>query len=385
MITLRFLNSIPLLAGLLLSVPPAFGDDARVVHEINSEHTGRPQTIEVSLPLGYADHPESDFPVLVLLDGESNLDHTRAVAEYLASTGAIPELIVVGVHAGPSRVGDFAFVPVQAGMPAHGERYLDFVQREVLPLVEGAYRVAPLRIISGHSLGGAFITSALAERPDLFDAYIVQSPYLPGEFGAAILNDLKTAISAPTDGGVFYYANLGTEPDLHPSFTELVGIVEESSALRSATEVHPSETHMSTRLVGVYNGLKQFFEPAWRFDDEDGSMRGHVESLSTIYGYDILYAEAAYQQHIQRLLGAGSMEAAVDAAKLYAQQHGYSPVSHLLLAVALARSGDLEGARAAIRDSIERYDEDPRAEWASVQPSIRALAAQLGVVEAPSL
>jgi len=290
MTTLRFSNTIPLLAAILVSAPPASGDDVRVVHEIDSEHTGRTQTIEVSLPHAYADHPGSDFPVLVLLDGESNLDHTTAVVEYLAETGAIPEIIVVGVHAGPSRTQDFAFAPVQAGMPAHGERYLDFVQSEVLPLVEAGYRIAPLRIISGHSLGGAFTTSAFAERPDLFNAYIVQSPYLPGEFGAAILNDLKTAISDPMVDGAFYYANLGAEPELHRAFTELVGIVEESSVLRSATEVHPSETHMSTRLIGVYNGLKQFFGPAWRFDNEGGSLQGHVESLSETYGYDVLYA-----------------------------------------------------------------------------------------------
>jgi len=382
MTTLRLSNTIPLFAALLLNVPPASGDDARVVHEIDSEHTGRTQTIEVSLPQAYADHPESDFPVLVLLDGESNISHTTAVAEYLAETGAIPEIIVVGVHAGPSRSQDFAFAPVQAGMPAHGDRHLDFIQSEVLPLVEEAYRVAPLRIISGHSLGGSFTTSALAERPDLFDAYIVQSPYLLGEFGAAILKDLKTAINDPMVDGAFYYANLGTEPDLHQAFTELVGIVAESSALRSATEVHPSETHMSTRLIGLYNGLKQFFEPAWRFDNEGDSLRGHVESLSETYGYNVLYAESTYQQHIQRLLGAGAVEAAVDAAKLYAHQHAYSPVPHLLLAAALARSGDISSARAAIQTSVERYDADTREEWVSVESSMRALASQLAASEA---
>jgi len=383
MIRQRFISTIPLLAAILMSTTPASGEDVRVVHEIDSEHTGRTQTIVVSLPQAYTDHPESEFPVLVLLDGESNLDHTAAVTEFLAETGAIPDMIVVGVHAGPSRTQDFAFAPVQAGMPAHGERYLDFVQGEVLPLVNEAYRVAPLRIISGHSLGGAFATSALAERPDLFNAYMVQSPYLADEFGAAILDNLKAATRDAMEDGPFYYANLGTEPDLDGAFTELVGIVEESSALRSATEVLPSENHMSTRLLGVYNGLKQFFEPAWRFDDEDGSLRRHVESLSDNYGYDVLYSESTYQQHIQQLLGAGAAEAAVEAAKLYADQHRYSPVPHLLLAAALARSGDIDGARAAIQVSVNRYDKDPREEWASVEPSIRALAKQLGVGEAP--
>lgn len=381
MTTFRSSDSVPLLAAGLMSASLAFGGDAPILHTIDSEHTGRSQTIEVSLPQAYADHAQSEFPILVVLDGESNLDHTTAVAEYLAETGAIPEIIVVGVHAGPTRSQDFAFAPVQAGMPAEGDRYLEFVHSEVLPLVEEAYRVAPLRIISGHSLGGAFTTSLLAERPALFDALIAQSPYLQGEFGAAILEDLQSALGVPTPARSFYYANLGTEPNVRQAFTELTRIVAASGTLRSFTEMHPSETHMSTRLIGLYNGLKRFFVPDWRFDGEDVSLREHVESLSETYGYDVLYSESTYQQHIQRLLRSGAVHEAVNAAKLYAHQHAYSPVPYLLLAAASARSGDIDGARAAIQVSANKYDEDPREQWSSVEGSIRALATQLGVNE----
>jgi len=384
MTTQRLSRAIPLLATLLLSAASASGGDTRVIHEIDSEHTTRAQTIEVSLPRSYDDHPESEFPVLVLLDGESNLDHATAVAEYLAEAGSIPEMIVVGVHAGASRSQDYAFAPVQAGMPAHGERYLEFIRAEVLPMVQQEYRAAPLRLISGHSLGGAFVTSVLAERPELFAAFIAQSPYLPGGFGESILKELRAAIESPAFAGAFYYANLGDEPDIRQSFNALTGLVAESGKLRAVTETHPGETHMSTRLIGLYNGLKGFFGPAWRFDAENGSLRDHVESVSKTYGYDALYAESVYQQHVQQALGAGDTAGALDAARLYADQHSYSPVPHLLLSAALARSGDIERARAAIRLSVEKYDADPRDEWAAVEPSIRALARQLGADRTPS-
>jgi len=380
----RFPKRISLLATLLLSALPASGKVAPTVHEVDSQHTGRTQTIEVSLPQAYADHPKSEFPVLVLLDGESNLEHASAVTEFLAENGAIPEMIIVGVHAGQTRAQDFAFAPLQDGIPAQGERYLEFVRGEALPFVEQRYRAAPLRLISGHSLGGAFVTAALAERPDLFSAYITQSPYLPGGFGGAILDELEEALDGPADASAFYYANLGEEPDLRKAFARLAGIVSESETIRSSTEVHPSETHMSTRLIGLYDGLKRFFEPTWRLEDDAGSLPAHVSSLSDEYGYDILFSEAMYQQRIQRAIGEGNTVAAVEAAKLYTRQHAYSPVSHFLLAAAMARAGDIDGARAAIQMSAERYDGDPREEWASVEPGIRALAAQLGVAPTPS-
>jgi len=384
MTTSKLLNTVSLLAALVLSAAPAAGGDVRVAHEIDSEHTGRTQTIEVSLPRSYADHPESEFPVLVLLDGESNLDYASAVTEFLAESGAIPEMIIVGVHAGPTRAQDYAFAPIQEGMPAHGERYIEFIRTEVLPFVEREYRAAPLRLISGHSLGGAFVTFVLAERTDQFSAYIVQSPYLPGEFGRAILGELEASLDDSAGGSAFYYANLGEEPDLRESFARLAGVVAESGALRSSTEVHPRKTHMSTRLIGLYNGLERFFEPHWPFEGDADSLPAHVSSLSEQYGYDALYSEVAYQQHIQRLMGTGDAAAAVDAARLYARQHAYSPVPHLLLAAALATSGDTEGARAAIQVSAEKYDADPRKQWASVESSIRTLARQLGVGQAPS-
>jgi len=384
MTTLRFCRVASLLAVLVLGASAASGVGDRIAHAIESERTGRTQRFEVSLPRSYADHPGSEFPVLVLLDGESNLDHASAVAEFLAESGAIPEMIVVGVHAGPTRAQDYAFAPVQDGIPARGERYLEFIAAEVLPFIEREYRAAPLRLISGHSLGGAFVTSALTERPDLFSAYLAQSPYLPGEFGEAILGRLGAAVEDTSSGSAFYYANLGEEPDLRGAFAELGSIVSESSTIRASTEAHPRETHMSTRLLGLYEGLSRFFGPAWRFEGEAGSLPAHVSSLSERYGFDVLYSESTYRESIQFAMGAGNAVAAVGIAKLYARQHGYSPVPHFFLAAARARSGDIDGARAAIRESVERYDADPRREWASLEPSIRTLAQQLGVGGAPS-
>ena len=384
MATLRFWRVASLLAALVLAAPAASGGGERVAHSIESERTGRTQRFEVSLPRSYADHPGSAFPVLVLLDGESNLDHASAVAEFLAESGAIPEMIVVGVHAGPTRAQDYAFAPVQDGIPARGAGYLGFIGAEVLPFIEREYRAAPLRLISGHSLGGAFVTSAMAERPDLFSAYLAQSPYLPGAFGETILGRLEAAADVDPGGSAFFYANLGDEPDLRAAFAELGSIVSESNSIRASTETHPRESHMSTRLLGLYEGLVRFFWPAWRFEGEAGSLPAHVASLSERYGFDVLYSESVYRESIQEALGAGNAAAAVGIAELYARQHGYSPAPHFFLAAALARSGDIDGARAAIRESVERYDADPRREWASLEPSIRTLARQLGVGAAPS-
>ncbi len=377
--TWRIIGVVAFLAAFTLCVPRASGDGASVTHEIVSEHTGRKQTIEVSLPRSYADHPQFQYPLLVLLDGESNLEHATAVVRFLAENGTIPEMIVAGVHAGPTRAQDYTSTPLREGMPAHGDRFLEFIRLELLPFLDQEFRAAPLRLISGHSLGGAFVTSTLIEHPDLFNGYIVQSPYLPDDFGDAILTKLASTIDRGVGPQTYYYANLGDEPDLRAAFIRLRTILTDASTIRVTTEIHLRETHMSTRLIGLYDGLERFFEPRWPFEGDVAALPAHVASLAASYGFDVLYAESTFQTLIQQALASGRGEAAINSAKLYAKQHSYSPVPHFLLAAVLATSGDVNAARAAIRVSAERYNADPRKQWASIDASIRSLSQQLGV------
>jgi predicted alpha/beta superfamily hydrolase len=59
------------------------------------------------------------------------------------------------------------------------DRFLDFIQTELIPEIEKRYRTAPYRIFAGRSLGGLLAIHALFTRPDLFNAYIAVSPSSP--------------------------------------------------------------------------------------------------------------------------------------------------------------------------------------------------------------
>ncbi len=58
-----------------------------------------------------------------------------------------------------------------------GPRFLRFLEREVMPAVESAYRPSARRALAGHSLAGLFAIDAITAGAS-FDSYIAISPSL---------------------------------------------------------------------------------------------------------------------------------------------------------------------------------------------------------------
>ena len=58
------------------------------------------------------------------------------------------------------------------------DRFLDFIERELLPAVDGRFRTAAPRVLVGHSSGGILATYAAATRRTLDD------PSYQGQNGA---------------------------------------------------------------------------------------------------------------------------------------------------------------------------------------------------------
>jgi predicted alpha/beta superfamily hydrolase len=58
------------------------------------------------------------------------------------------------------------------------DRFLDFIQTELIPEIDRRYRTEACRIFTGHSLGGLIAIYILVNCPEMFQAYIASSPSL---------------------------------------------------------------------------------------------------------------------------------------------------------------------------------------------------------------
>lgn len=380
--------------GLHLVGAAAFGAADGLEHTVYSKILEQPRTVTVYLPASYGERPEFSFPVVYLLDGESNADYSVAVSDFLAETAVTPEVITVAVHAGTTRYRDY--LPPDPDGPQTAGRadlYLDHLQDEVIPWIESEYRAAPLRLISGHSMGGLLVIHALFLRPGLFEGHLGQSPYVNDAVGRPYLERLQ--ISGPTDprpkeagdSRAFYYFNLGEEPQLAQNFERLQSLLEELGSgrrdARGATEVEAGKGHMETRLMGHYKGLERFFAEAWRFSFDGLLEQGasaflsHVDRVNSAYGYRVLLGESLFQGAIQALFTNQNVSGAQRVSDLYVEYHPRSPVAHFLLANARASTGASNAALDAVQRAIALYDAEPAEELAPLYEAMKRLESSL--------
>lgn len=147
-------------------------------HLIESKILGETRSVLVHVPESY-DRGDRRYPVLYMTDAhEPQNAMIVGLTEQQAWGGTIPELIVVGIQ-NVDRSRDLTPTDDGKGGKVGGaSKFLQFLETEVVPLVEKNYRTQPYRVFAGHSLGGLFAVYSLVERPDLFNAYIAASPVL---------------------------------------------------------------------------------------------------------------------------------------------------------------------------------------------------------------
>lgn len=197
------------------SAPLCLGES----HAIRSTVLHEERIVNIVLPVEY--HPDSAarFPVIYVLDGgtDEDLIHIAGAVQFAAFPWVdwLNPSIVVGI-ANVDRKRDLTFPSTiakdKADFPTTGgsAAFMDFLAKEVIPLVEANYRTSPERTLIGQSLGGLFATEVLLRRPWLFQHYIIVSPSLWWDRGS-VLEVSADSLSAPDIGVASVYVTVGKE------------------------------------------------------------------------------------------------------------------------------------------------------------------------------
>lgn len=155
-----------------------------VVEHIKSTVLDEKRILNIYLPEGYDTSLQTKYPVIYLLDGSANEDfiHVVGVVQFLSMMAMMPQSILVGI-VNVDRKRDFTFPTTIAqdkiDFPSTGgsEKFISFLENEVLPFVKNKYRVSQSMLI-GQSLGGLLATEIVLKKPALFSKYLIVSPSL---------------------------------------------------------------------------------------------------------------------------------------------------------------------------------------------------------------
>lgn len=346
--------------------PIVLGQSVTLTSDILDEE----REILIRLPEGYADS-EEHYPVLYVLDAEWQFLSTVSAVQNLSECGyvrdhPVPQLIVVGV-VNTDRNKDYTptAAPQQHGMsfPTSGsaERFVEFLDRELIPFVESEYRVHPFRILSGWSFGGLFAVHTLLNHPGLFDAYLAISPSLwwdeelplrraleLSEAGEARPATLVMTIGTREEGGLCYNAvkKLMAQLQDHP----IDGL--ELNHLEI-----PGEIHNDTPLKAEYDGLRSVFGDRALPDSVLALglevVDAHFARISAKYKQPMTTSEPTFFSMCVQRLQAEDPEGAVALARARTERFPNSVMAVFDLARFYHEVGRLEEAQGAYRSALE--------------------------------
>jgi predicted alpha/beta superfamily hydrolase len=271
------------------------------------------RTLQISLPDEYQNSREK-YPVIYLLDGESQFAHTVGAVRFLGKVNQMPQAIIVGIpntnrnrdlSPPTSKAQDLKTLPGGGG----AGKFLSFLIDELRPSINRDYRTQPYNILFGHSGAGLFVIHTFLNRPDAFSTYIASSPALWWNDNQEARSAEKILTSERKVRSVLFISYADEVELMTKSIEPFVRLLHArpTPGLRWKFEHLTGENHESAPHQALYHALRFLYQD-WRFDfaylyDEfnpekkvftaDVLLR-HYDRLTNEFGYNCRPAEAYY-------------------------------------------------------------------------------------------
>jgi len=205
--------------------------------------------IQIFLPESY-ERTDKKFPVLYILDGQRLFPFGVSLLKSFTQFKQTPEFIVVGItNKYPDRFGHFS---------DEEKKFLTFVEEDVISFVDNSFRTSNERLIFGWEYGGSFVIQTMIDKPNLFDAYLVASPFPLTNKITQIDNFLS---ENPNYNKMLYFSVSPNENQVNIGTQKLDSVLKLKApkSLNWTYKKLENEEHRSTPYSTIYFGLKNFY------------------------------------------------------------------------------------------------------------------------------
>ena len=291
---------------------------------MNSKLLEEDRELWIWTPPDYEEKQDS-FGVIFLLDGPWNFHHTSATAQFLSRNGRMPEMIIVGI-ANTDRTRDLTpknLSDTTGRFPTSGgaDRFLDFMEQELIPHVDATFRTREYRVLIGHSFGGLFVNHTIVHRPHLFNDYLSISPSLWWD-DQRLVEQTRTYFQENEGIKGYLYMTMGNEGgNMLGGAWKMSAVLEESAPEEFvwAFDLMEEETHGSVPSRSTYKGFEFIFqdwylpEPMKLFETGGlAALDAHYEKISKRWGYKLNPPENTINQIGYALLRKDEIDQAID-------------------------------------------------------------------------
>jgi len=218
---------------------------------LKSEVLNQEREILVSLPPDY-EAGEKNYPVHFILDAEITFEAYSGVVHLMHLAGQIPDAIVVGIP-NIDRNYDLDFLQ-------NGAKFLKFITRELIPVIDSSYRTENERLIAGYSVAGNYVMYAFFSGREYFSRYLSGSPYGLYLFYNTHLYNLPDAF--PETELVYTSMGKDDKQEQFGTFLEFCKELEQISIQEFDFhyEVQDQRDHETNILPNWYDGLAYLYK-----------------------------------------------------------------------------------------------------------------------------
>lgn len=302
---------------------------------ISSKILGQERKVWIHIPNSNGGNKIKDrgnYPVVYVLDGSENFNTVVSITEHMTESNLCPPMIVVGILHKDRLVelttGTDKQLPTIVG---GGEKFMAYVEKELIPYIDANYPTTSYKILIGHSLGGLTVMNTFLHNPNLFNAYVSLDASLWWD-NQKVVKDAKTilptqnykrkslfmAMANRLEKGVDTLSvqkDTSDHTSLIRSNLEFIKDLSKNkqNQLRFKYKFYEDDDHPSIRLIGEYDAFRFVFEfyklkiydsqldnPDFKLDT---LLAEHYKNVSEQMGYIVKPGESLINRLGYQMLG----------------------------------------------------------------------------------
>lgn len=322
------------------------------IDSISSKILGEQRKIWVYVPDNGPEgiYSKQRYPVVYLLDGDAHFYSVVGMIQQLSQVNGntiCPEMIVVGIP-NTDRTRDLTPTHIDSDLPmmdsassvnsGGGEKFISFIEKELIPYIDSIYPTEPYRMLIGHSFGGLTVINTFIHHTKLFNSYVSIDPSMWWD-NYKLLIESKAALATKDFNGTSLYLGIAnTMPDGMDTLQvrtdttldtkHIRSILELNSylngnkknRLRTKSKYYNSDDHGSVPLIAEYDALHFIFDyyplkltrPEFIDMNKEviSKIEKHFETVSEHLGYKVKLPESMVNSMGYQKLGVKNFEIA---------------------------------------------------------------------------
>lgn len=258
--------------------------------KFHSDILNEEREVIIHLPRDYDKNKK--YPVMYVLDGSSQDKHIANKFDVLSTAEYAPETIIVGLPniSGKGRQRDYTppFMKMELdeddNSMGEGDKFLSFIENELVPFIEKEYSVSEIRSLAGNSRGGLLVMYSLIYKPNLFHGRFCFSPVFWRDDNLIVKKVAENLISNADLNPSFLYMSIGDQENnkMKNGFDAITKVFKENTNQNMTwhSDYTKDADHQNNAEISASVGIRKWVDYSNQSNNEASIIKSYSKKNS---------------------------------------------------------------------------------------------------------